>query len=68
MVVEREVNGTNQTTPGRGGRSLFKKDLTGPTLLEMSGNPTYRDLALRKFAGHLSRMIRVTCDMAIYRQ
>jgi len=23
---------------------VFKKSLTGPTLLEMSGNPTYRDL------------------------
>jgi hypothetical protein len=39
VVVEREVNRTNQTTPGSGGRSLFKKDLTGPTLLEMSGYP-----------------------------
>jgi hypothetical protein len=28
---------TNKTTPGSGGRILFKKDLTGPTLLEMSG-------------------------------
>ena len=24
---------------------MLKKDLTGPTLLEMSGNATYRDLA-----------------------
>jgi hypothetical protein len=44
VVVEREANGTNKTTPGRGGRSLLKKDLTGPTLLEMSGNPTYQEL------------------------
>jgi hypothetical protein len=44
VVVEPEANGTNKTTPGSGGRSLFKKNLTGPTLLEMSGNPTYQDL------------------------
>ena len=25
-------------------RSALKKDLTGPTLLEMSGNPTYQEL------------------------
>jgi hypothetical protein len=25
VVVEREVNGTNKTTPGSGGRCLFKK-------------------------------------------
>ena len=35
---------TNQTTHRSEWRSLLKKDLTGPTLLEMSGNPTYRDL------------------------
>jgi hypothetical protein len=29
------------------GRSVLKKSLTGPTLLEMSGNPTYRDLTAR---------------------
>ncbi len=45
MVVEREVNRTNQTTPGSGGRSLFKKSLTEPTLLEMSGYPTNQELA-----------------------
>jgi hypothetical protein len=42
VVVEREVNRTNQTTPGSGGRSLFKKDLTGPTLLEMCGVEVWR--------------------------
>jgi len=31
-------NGTDKTTPGSGGSSVLKKDLTGPTLLEMSGN------------------------------
>ena len=51
MVVEREVNRTNQTTPGSGGRSLFKKSLTGPTLLEMSGLRVYEDL--RSFLGLL---------------
>jgi hypothetical protein len=46
VVVEREVNGTNKTTLRSGGRSLFKKlkkDLTEPTLLEMSGKPTNRE-------------------------
>ncbi len=36
MVVEREANGANKTTPGSEGGSLSKKDLTEPTLLEMS--------------------------------
>jgi len=35
---------TNKTTHRSEWRSLLKKDLTGPTLLEMSGSPTYRDL------------------------
>ncbi len=47
MVVEREVNGTNKTTP-RGGRGLLKKDLTGPTLLEMSGFLTHKELGARR--------------------
>jgi len=36
VVVEREANGANKTTPGSEGGSLSKKDLTEPTLLEMS--------------------------------
>ena len=39
LVVEREVKGTNESTPESRGRSLFKKNLTGPTLLEMPGYP-----------------------------
>jgi hypothetical protein len=38
VVVEREVNGANKTTPGSEGASLSKKDLTEPTLLEMSAS------------------------------
>ena len=44
VVVNAEVNETNKTTPGSERRSLLKNCLTGPTLLEMSGLPTYRDL------------------------
>jgi hypothetical protein len=35
---------TNQTTLRSAGRSVLKNGLTEPTLLEMSGLPTYRDL------------------------
>jgi hypothetical protein len=38
-------NEQKKTTHRSEGRSLLKKDLTGPTLLEMSGNPTYQELA-----------------------
>ncbi len=37
VVVDAEASETRKTTPGSERRSLFKKDLTGPTLLEMSG-------------------------------
>jgi hypothetical protein len=37
VVVDAEPTNANKTTPGSGRRNLFKKDLTGPTLLEMSG-------------------------------
>jgi hypothetical protein len=43
VVVDAEPTKANKTTPGSGRRSLLKKDLTGSTLLEMSGNPTYQD-------------------------
>ena len=36
---------TNKTTLRSEWRSVLKKSLTEPTLLEMSGNPTYQDLA-----------------------
>jgi hypothetical protein len=36
---------TTKTTLRSERRSALKKSLTGPTLLEMSGNPTYQDLA-----------------------
>jgi hypothetical protein len=32
VVVDLEPTKANKTTPGSGRRSLFKKDLTGPTL------------------------------------
>jgi hypothetical protein len=35
--VKREVIEANKTTLWSAWSSLFKKDLTGPTLLEMSG-------------------------------
>jgi hypothetical protein len=35
-------NMTKENTLRSGCRSLCKKDLTEPTLLEMSGNPTYQ--------------------------
>ena len=37
-------NEQKKTTHRSEWRSLLKKDLTGPTLLEMSGNATYREL------------------------
>jgi hypothetical protein len=40
VVVEAEVNRTRKTTLRSERRSAFKKYLTGPTLLEMSDNPT----------------------------
>ena len=40
MVVKREVIEANKTTLWSAWRSLFKKDLTGPTLLEMFGDAT----------------------------
>ena len=49
MVVDAEVTGTNKTTRKSEGNSVLtkekrdkkiaKKDLTGPTLLEISGYP-----------------------------
>jgi hypothetical protein len=39
---------TNKTTHRSEWRSLLKKDLTGPTLLEMSGKRSIRHLELRK--------------------
>src|SRR6266436_9378491 len=40
VVVDAEgQNKTNETTLRSEGRSALKKDLTGPTLLEMSGSP-----------------------------
>ena len=39
MVIDAEVKESQQKTTHRSEwRSAFKKDLTGPTLLEMSGN------------------------------
>ena len=47
MVVNAEVNQTNKTTLRSEGRSTLKKNLTGPTLLEMPGNPTGKELNFR---------------------
>ncbi len=44
MVVEAEVEESGKTTLGSERRSVLKKSLTEPTLLEMSGNATYQDL------------------------
>jgi hypothetical protein len=46
---------TNKTTPRSEWRSVLKKSLTEPTLLEMSGNPTNQELRLR---WPLSREVR----------
>jgi hypothetical protein len=48
VVVDAAVNGTNKTTPKSGTETSVQKDLTGPTLLEMSGNPTYQELDKRQ--------------------
>jgi hypothetical protein len=37
VVVDAEVKRTTKTTLRSGRRGLFKNDLTGPTLLEISG-------------------------------
>jgi len=47
VVADAEVNEANQTTLGTERRSVVKKSLTGPTLLEMSGNATDQDLPMR---------------------
>jgi hypothetical protein len=44
VVVEAEVKRNTKTTLRSERRSLLKKSLTGPTLLEMSGNPTNQEL------------------------
>ena len=44
VVVEAELTETNETTRRSERRSLFKNDLTGPTLLEMSGYRVNQDL------------------------
>ena len=43
---------TNKTTLQSERTSALKKDLTGPTLLEISGNTTYRDLVARDCSRH----------------
>jgi hypothetical protein len=44
VVVDAEVEELGKTTHRSERRSVLKKSLTGPTLLEMSGNPC-QDLA-----------------------
>src|ERR1700732_1257302 len=45
VVVDAGAKENNKNTPRSEWRSVLKKSLTEPTLLEMSGNPTYQDLA-----------------------
>jgi hypothetical protein len=51
VVVDAEVNETNQTTLGSARRSVVEKSLTGLTLLEMSGNALIRSQALPSTCG-----------------
>jgi len=44
VAVEAEEKRTMKTTLRSARKSLLKKCLTGPTLLEMSGYPTYQAL------------------------
>ena len=46
MVINAEVHQANGTTLGSARRSVVKKSLTGPTLLEMSGKRVNQALAL----------------------
>jgi hypothetical protein len=45
VVVEAEIKRNTKTTLRSARRAALKKDLTGPTLLEMSGLRVYQDLA-----------------------
>jgi hypothetical protein len=47
VVVEAEVEESGKTTLGSERRSVLKKSLTEPTLLEMSGNRFYQELTSR---------------------
>ena len=44
MVVDAEDQEQIRPLAGGEGEVCFKKDLTEPTLLEISGNPTSREL------------------------
>jgi hypothetical protein len=44
VVVDAEVERTTKTTLRSGWKGLLKNDLTGPTLLEITGFPTNREL------------------------
>jgi hypothetical protein len=68
MVVNAEVEETNEPTLRSAWRSTLKKDLTEPTLLEMSGNPftgtvqhllKSRILRLRVFASKVRACLRL---------
>jgi hypothetical protein len=52
VVVDAEVEKTKKDTPGSERRSVLKKSLTGPTLLEMSGYATYQALQIALFSVH----------------
>jgi hypothetical protein len=46
VVVNAEPTKANKTTPASERQSPLKNDLTGPTLLEMSGKPDFLSAAL----------------------
>ena len=45
VIVNAKVNEANKTTLRSAQRSVAEKGLTGPRLLEMSGNPNFLELA-----------------------
>jgi hypothetical protein len=49
----QRVKRTNKTTHRSEWRSVLKKSLTEPALLEMSGYPTYQELAEQLVSGSL---------------
>jgi hypothetical protein len=73
-VVDAEVKKTTKTTHRSGWRSLLKNDLTGPTLLEMSGyglTGTYQwqvEIAWKRIStshgsGGVSADLKIVCGL-----
>jgi hypothetical protein len=61
VVVDAEPTKATKTTPEVGRRSLLKKDLTGPTLLEMSGKSVNQELRNLKTAPATKHEWRSPC-------